>query len=189
MPRLRLIMLLTIAVAALGVVEPGRPQAQTPVQTQPIDPFGQEVVLTAKTVVYASGTGSWDTAFKSLVEAFKTVQAFLDKEGLKASGPAMTIYTSIDDTGFNFQAAIPVAGQPKAPPEGNIGVGASPEGKALKFVHRGSFDALVSTYDAISHYVDEKQIDARELLVEEYVTDLATTPEDKLVINIFVPIQ
>ena len=54
----------------------------------------------------------------------------------------MTIYTAADDTGFQFQAAVPVAEEPKDPPKGDIAVGKSPAGKALKFVHRGSYDAM-----------------------------------------------
>ena len=54
----------------------------------------------------------------------------------------MTIYTSTDDTGFEFQAGFPVAEAPKGPlPEG-LEVGKSPDGRALKFIHRGSYDAM-----------------------------------------------
>jgi effector-binding domain-containing protein len=189
MPRLPLIVILALAVAGIALLHPGRPLAQGTVQTLPIDAFGQEITLTSKPIVYVSGAGNWDNAFDSLVEAFKKIQAYVEKEGLKASGPAMTIYTSIDDTGFNFQAAIPVVEPPKTPPQGDIGVGTSPDGKALRFVHRGSFESTVTTYDAISHFLEEKQLDSKDLLIEEYTTDLTTTPEDKLVINIFVPIN
>jgi effector-binding domain-containing protein len=189
MLRLGFLAFLAIAVAATVVPPSGSARAQTPVPTQPIDPFGQEVVLPAKTIVYVAGMANWDSAFDTLVDAFKSVQEYLDKAGVKPSGPAMTIYTSIDDTGFEFQAAIPVAKAPAAPPEGDLAVGMSPDGKALKFVHRGAFEATVSTYDAITHYLDEKMIDAQELLIEEYVTDLGSTPDDKLVINIFVPLM
>ena len=158
-------------------------------QTQPIDPFGQEVTLVEKPIVYAAGTGEWDTAYVTLTEAFKALQAYLDKAGIKAAGPAMTIYTAMDDVSFNFQAAVPLAAAPSGPVPGNIGSGTSPAGKALKFVHRGSFDAMTQTYDAISHYVEEKQISTKELLIEEYVTDFLATPADKLVINIFVPLN
>ncbi len=189
MPHLRLVVIVALAVAGVGILHPGRACAQATVQTLPIDAFGQEITLTPKPIVYVSGAGNWDNAFDSLVGAFKTIQAYVEKEGLKASGPAMTVYTSIDDTGFNFQAAIPIVEPPKTPPPVEIGVGSSPAGKALKFVHRGSFESTVTTYDAISHYLEEKQIESKDLLIEEYTTDLMTTPEDKLVINIFVPIN
>ncbi len=186
----RFILVLALA-AAVGAPAPSL--AQATIQTQPIDPFGQEVTLAEQPIVFTAGTGEWDTALETLTEAFKTVKQYLDKAGLKAAGPAITIYTAMDDVSFNFQAAIPVAAPPKgAPtgaPTGDILSGTSPAGKALKFVHRGSFDAMTQTYDTISHHVDEKQISTQELLIEEYITDLVTAPADKLVINIFVPLN
>jgi effector-binding domain-containing protein len=178
------------AIAAALVIPPsGRLLAQTTVHTEAIDPFGQEITLPEKTIVFASGTGDWDTAYETLLDAFKSIQVFLDKKGMKAAGPAMTIYTALDDMTFNFQAAMPVTELPKGPGQDNISTGTSPAGKALKFVHRGSFDAMTMTYDAIAHFVEEKQISAKELLIEEYVSDFLTTPADKLVINIFVPVN
>ena len=173
--------------ATLGA--PTRSLAQTTVQTQPIDPFGQEVTLAEQPIVYTAGTGEWDTALETLTEAFKTVKQYLDKAGLKAAGPPMTIYTAMDDVSFNFQAAIPVAAAPAKAPTGEILAGTTPAGKALKFVHRGSFEGMTQTYDVISHHVEEKQISTQELLIEEYITDLLTAPADKLVVNIFVPLN
>jgi effector-binding domain-containing protein len=183
---LRLILVLAIAVA---IGAPTRSLAQNTVQTQPIDPFGQQVTLAEQPIVYTAGTGEWDTALETLTEAFKSVKQFLDKAGLKAAGPAMTIYTAMDDVSFNFQAAIPVVAPPSRAPTGEILAGTSPAGKALKFVHRGSFEAMTQTYDTISHHVEEKQISTQELLIEEYITDLLTAPADKLVVNIFVPLN
>ena len=91
--------------------------------------------------------------------------------------------------GFDFQAAIPLTEPPKGKPAGAIKVGQSPEGRALKFVHRGTYDEMNQTYEAITNYLDEKQLEAKDLFIEEYVTDPVTTPEDKLVINIYVPIK
>ena len=46
-----------------------------------------------------------------------------------------------------------------------------------------------TTYEAITNYLDDKQLEAKDLFIEEYVTDPVTTPEDKLVVNIYVPIK
>ena len=101
----------------------------------------------------------------------------------------MTIYTQADDTGFPFQAAVPVAEAPKDLPKGDIAVGKSPGGKALKFVHRGSYDSMDTTYEAITNHLDEKRLEAADLFIEEYETDPVTTPEDKLVVTVYVPIK
>jgi effector-binding domain-containing protein len=190
MSRCRLAPLLGITAVMIGLGWPQQGLAQIPVPTQSIAPFGQEVKLAAKTIVYVSGSGTWDKAYDTLIEAFKKLTAYLDGAGLKATGPAMTIYTSTDDTGFDFKAAIPVAEPPKgSPPNREIMVGQSPDGKVLKFVHRGSYDDMNQTYEAITNFLDERGLDAKDLLIEEYVTDLVTSPQDKLVVNVFVPLR
>ena len=186
--------ILLVYAMSSGLVDPAvaqtppPPPAQAPTPT-PGDPFGEEVMLASKTIVFSKGSANWDSAFDTLVEAFKNVYGVLQKQGLKPAGPAMTIYTATDDTGFEYQAGVPVAEEPKGPlPEG-LAVGKSPEGRALKFIHRGSYDAMDSTYEAITNHLDEKRLEARDLFVEHYVTDPLTTPEDNLVIEVYVPIK
>jgi effector-binding domain-containing protein len=82
-----------------------------------------------------------------------------------------------------------LAEPPKVPRNREIGVGQSPNGKVLKFVHRGSYDEMNQTYEAITNYLDEKGLDAKDLLIEEYLTDLVTAPADMLVVNVFVPLR
>jgi effector-binding domain-containing protein len=167
---------------------PAPPVPATPEPVKPADPFGEEVTLTAKTLVATKGTGNWDSAFETITEALKGVHAFVDRQGIKPTGPAMTIYTQSDDTGFQYQVGIPVAEAPKNLPRG-LSVGRSPEGKALKFVHRGSYDSMDPLYDAITNHLDEKRLEAGDMFIEEYVTDPLKTAEDKLVVNIFVPLK
>jgi effector-binding domain-containing protein len=165
------------------------PAPDSPAPAKPADPFGEEVTLTPKTIIYLKGSATWDSAFETILDSFKNVYAFLDRQGIKPAGPAMTIYTASDDAGFEFQAAVPVAEAPKDPPHGDLGVGTSPDGKALKFVHRGSYDSLDAAYDAITHYLDERKLEAKDLYIEQYQTDLLATPEDSLVIDVLVPIR
>lgn len=136
----------------------------------------------------SKGTATWDSAFETLTGALKSVTTFLDKSGVKAAGPAQVVYTSTDDTGFTYEAGIPVAEAPKNLPK-NLSMGKTPAGKALKFVHRGSYDNMDNTYEAITNHLDDKQIEAKDMFVEEYVTDPLKTAEDRLVINVFVPLK
>jgi effector-binding domain-containing protein len=151
--------------------------------------FGEEFTLASKTIIFLKGNGTWDTAFETLLDAFKSLYSFLDKQGIKRDGPSMTIYTQADDTGFSFQAAVPIAEAPKDKPAGDIAVGESPSGRAFKFLHRGSYDSMDNTYEAITNFLDERRLEARDLFVEEYVTDPVTSPEDKLVVNVYVPVK
>jgi effector-binding domain-containing protein len=162
------------------------PATQPPVQTA--DPFGEEITLTPKTAVILMGSANWDTAFETLIDSFKKISALLDKQGIKPSGNSMIVYTSTDDNGFTFQAEIPADQEPKNLPK-DISIGKTPDGKALKFVHRGSYDNMDNTYEAITNHLDDKKLEAKDTFIEEYITDPLKTAEDKLVINVYVPLK
>jgi effector-binding domain-containing protein len=162
------------------------PPATAPVQTA--DPFGEEITLEPKKAVIIKGTANWDSAFDTLIESFKSLTALLDKQGIKSSGNSMIVYTSTDDTGFTFLAEIPVEQEPKNLTK-DMSMGKSPDGKAPKFVHRGSYDNMDNTYEAITNHLDDKKLEAKDTFIEEYITDPLKTAEDKLVINVYVPLK
>lgn len=168
---------------------PADPPAPSEPSPAPGDAFGAEVDVPQRTVIFFKGTANWDTAYETLLDAFKLVRGYLAKEGIKAAGPAMTIYIATDDAGFEFQAAVPIAEPMAKPPRGDLEMGSPPSGKMLKFVHRGSYDAMDSTYEAITNYLDSKQLEAQDTFIEEYATDPLSTPEADLVINVLVPVK
>jgi effector-binding domain-containing protein len=200
-----IVLLTTVFVAIVQSVAQTPPAPATtpaaPAQTSPApdaapaqgsqsgDIFGENTALKAQTIIYVKGSGTWDKAFETITNSFKKIDAYLDKEGIKASGLPMTIFTSTDDTGFEFQAAIPIAEAPKNPPHGDMAVGQSPEGAALKFVHRGSYDDLDNTYEAITNYLDDKKLEAKDMFIEEYVTDPVKSEAAKLIVNVYVLIK
>jgi effector-binding domain-containing protein len=162
------------------------PPAVAPVQTA--DPFGEEITLTPKTVVIMKGNANWDTAFDTLMDSFKALTALLDKQGIKPTGNSMIVYTSTDDSGFTYLAEMPVDQEPKNLTKA-MSMGKSPDGKALKFVHRGSYDNMDNTYEAITNHLDDKKLEAKDTFIEEYIADPLKTAEDKLVINVYVPLK
>jgi effector-binding domain-containing protein len=200
------------AIVALGIAAPAfgqappSPQPPTPAAPQPApqpapqaapqngpapagETFGEDAALTAKTIIYVKGSGSWDKAFDVISGSFKKIKTYLDKEGIKPDGLPMTIFTATDDTGFDYQAAVPIAAMPKNPPHGELAVGQSPEGKALKFVHRGSYEDLDNMYEAITNYLDDRRLEARDMFIEEYETDPTVADSKKLVVNVYVLIK
>ena len=170
---------------------PAASQSPTPPPAAPVqtaDPFGESFTLEPKKVVMLKGTANWDSAFDALIEAFKQLTALLDKDGIKPSGNPMIVYTSTDDTGFTFIAEIPIDQDAKNLGK-NMSMGNSPDSKALKFVHRGSYDNMDNTYEAITNHLDDKKLEAKDTFIEEYITDPLKTAEDKLVINVYVPLK
>jgi effector-binding domain-containing protein len=177
------------AASASPAAPPAAAQNPPPAASvQAADPFGQEIKLEAKKVVIVKGSANWDAAFDTLVDSLKALNAMLEKQGIKPSGNPMIVYTSTDDTGFTYLAEIPVDQEPKNLPKA-MSMGQSPEGRALKFVHRGSYDNMDNTYEAITNHLDEKKLEAKDTFIEEYLTDPIKTQEDKLVINVYVPLK
>src|SRR5437868_4135314 len=115
--------------AAQSTSPPASPpaaQAPAPPATPPVaqtaDPFGEELTLTARTVLMVKGTADWDSAFETITDNLKKLMAFVDKQGIKAASPPLIVYTSTDDNGFTFQAEVPVDDPPKSLPK-DISVG------------------------------------------------------------------
>jgi effector-binding domain-containing protein len=174
------------APAADPALVPANPPATT--EAPAADPFGEEITLSPKSVVIRRGNANWDSAFDTLIESFKELSSLLDKQGIKPSGNPMIVYTSTDDNGFTYLAEIPVDQEPKSLGK-DISMGKSPDGKALKFVHRGSYDNMDNTYEAITNHLDDKKLEAKDTFIEEYLTDPLKTAEDRLVINVYVPLK
>lgn len=156
---------------------------------QPGDAFGEAITLPPRTIIYLQGQSTWESAQDTLVDAFRSLDEYLGKHGIKPDGPPMTIYTETSDSGFKFRAAVPVAQAPADSPKGDLAVGQAPDGKALKFVHRGSYVELDTTYEAITDYLDDKGIDAKDQFIEEYVSGPLRAGDNEMVVNILVPVK
>jgi effector-binding domain-containing protein len=158
------------------------------VETPADSVLSQTVEVAARPVVLLKGQGKWDDAFKTLSEAVDKVSGAVAKAGLKANGRPLAVFTETDDTGFHFQAMVPLSKAPEGKPELGEGleIGSSPTGKALKFQHRGAYDEIDATYEAIAAYLDEKGLDTKDLIVEEYLTGFKTGDDATVEVDIYV---
>jgi effector-binding domain-containing protein len=59
----------------------------------------------------------------------------------------------------------------------------------MKFQHRGAYDDIDSTYEAITAYLDEKNLESRNIFIEEYLTDPKAADDVGLEIDIYVFIK
>lgn len=135
--------------------------------------MSQTVTVDARPAVVLKGQGKWEDAAKTLAEAMAKLNVAVAKAGLAANGRPIAVFTKTDDAGFTFEAMAPLTAAPEGKtklPDG-LSVGASPAGKALKFQHRGAYDEIDATYEAIAAFLDEKGLDTKDLIIEEYLTD------------------
>jgi len=99
------------ACVALGVASSALAQSASPAPDSPPPPpapraegrrpgfrppkirSASRVALTPKTIIFMKGNSTWDKALDNLQDAFKSVYALIERQGLAKAGPAMTIYT------------------------------------------------------------------------------------------------
>lgn len=179
---------------AAGATPPPAPASdgRTTLIPSPGDPVNvDEVVLPGKPVAIVSGTSTWDEGFANLQSTFKRIESEAAKAGLKLVGRPVAVFTQTDDTSFKYDAMIPIDRVPDGrlvlTPE--IKFAKSPEGKALRFVHKGSYEEVDATYETITAYLDAKGVTVKDAFIEEYVNDVPDNADPNLEINIFVQPQ
>lgn len=160
-----------------------------PLLPNPGDPVDvDEVAIPQKPVVIATGTSTWDEGFANLRAAFRRIEEGAALAGIRPAGRPIAVFVETDETTFTYQAMIPIdqatAGAPALP--AGLRFGTTPAGKAYRFVHKGPYDEIDSTYETITTYLDAKNITAKDAFIEEYANDAANSADTNLEVNIFV---
>lgn len=147
-----------------------------------------EVVLPEKPAVIVSGQSKWEDGLQSLRAAFARLETELGRAGIAPAGRPLAVFTQTTDDDFRFDAMMPIARPAGAAPTlpADMRLGATPSGKAYRFVHKGPYDNIDSTYETITAYLDVKDVVANDAFIEEYVNDVTDPGDPALEINIFV---
>ena len=102
----------------------------------------------------------------------------------------VAVFLFTDDAGFRFRAMLPLA---QAPADLALGaefaLGKTPSGRAAKFEHRGAYDEIDSTYEAITAWLDDKSLTAEDFFVEEYVNEGSSAGDVETAVDVYVFIK
>ena len=146
--------------------------------------------LPSRPVAYASASAEWANGFKTVVSEIAKVDAAIKKAGLTQAGHPFALFLATDDKSFQFEAMVPIAEKPESEDlSDGVKIGDSPAGKAIKFLHRGAYDDIDSTYDLITAFLDEKGLESQNRFVEEYLTDTTEPDDANLEADIYVFIK
>lgn len=168
--------------AAPPAAEPDQP-GDAPPETATVAP----IEIPERSAIILRGKAKWDEGYTSLTEAFSKLRAEADKAKLTANGRPLAIFVQSDDDGFTFEAMLPVEIAGPAPAlSAGFTAGKSPGGQALKFEHRGAYEDIESTYEAIAAYLDEKGLAARDELIEEFVNEGTGADDTDVSVDIYV---
>lgn len=128
---------------------------------------------------------------KTIGGAYAQVGKFMMKNGLRQAAAPIVINNKWDESGYQFDAAIPVDRAPEreVPADSPVQVKQTYAGKALKVVHRGAYGNMPASYDKLQAYIAAHGYETAGPPWDEYVTDPGNTPEPDLVTHIFMPIR
>lgn len=162
----------------------------TPMPDQPaaIDASSNPFDVPARPVALVQGKATWDDGYKVIHGAFKKIAEALAAENIPVTGKPLAVFVETNDQDFKYQIMLPIEKAPdgKSTLPGDITFGMSPAGKVLKFQHRGAYDDIDTTYEAITAYLDERGFEARDLFVEEYLNDSKGSDDVNLQVDVYV---
>jgi effector-binding domain-containing protein/uncharacterized membrane protein len=128
------------------------------------------------------------SAKQMLTDAYRQIGAFLVANKLAMAGAPLTITNSYDEAGWKFDAAVPVAAA-DAVPTGGIKAGSTYSGRAVQFIHVGSYDTITDTITKAYAWLAVQGLKPKDRLIEEYISDPGNTPVEKLQTRIKIPIE
>ena len=131
----------------------------------------------------------------AMQSSFARLGEFMAQNKLAPAGPPRAIYTSWGTT-TAFTLAFPVAAPPVTESAPDIVMGTLAGGRALRFVHRGPYDTIRTTYGQIDAWLRERgaiKTDADwaryKGMWEEYLGEPGTVPDSELSTNIYLPLS
>jgi len=133
-----------------------------------------------------------DQAIAAAIGAgYGQVGRFMTRNGLKQASAPLTICNTIDESGYQFDAAIPVDRAPEkgVAADSPVQVKQTYGGKALKVVHKGAYHGLEATYNQLLAWMASYGYESAGPAWDEYLSDPGNTAEADLITNIFMPVK
>lgn len=144
-----------------------------------------------QTILYIESISSQapDDIAMALADAYREITTFIARHELKMSAQPMAISRAWDESGYSFDAAIPVESAGVLLPDGHVKIGQSPSGRVLRVIHRGAYDEMMPTYEKISAYMGARGLEDAGVSWEQYISDPGTTRTEDLVTHIYFLLQ
>lgn len=104
--------------------------------------------------------------------AFQAVAVVLGQQQITITGPPLAVYlgppTDSVDVAAGYPSATPVSRA------GGVTALTLPGGRAARVVHRGSYDTLSDSYQALADWMDARGVTPADMMWEAYLTEPAS---------------
>ena len=162
------------------------------VEAQPVYDFSGFSIenIKAQNVLYVTTAGSTDQDMSLVMgNAYDKVTDFMGANGISFGGKPMAITRNLDKGVWTFDAAIPVDISSIEGDTGDIQLGQTYAGKAVKYVQKGPYDLAEASFALMDAYIEEYELSRNGNPWEVYVNDPTTVPESEILTHIFQPIK
>lgn len=123
-----------------------------------------------------------------LAGAYREITAFMNENDIAIAAQPMTITHTGGQSGYAFDAAIPVVLRDVAL-TGNVRAGTTPAGRAVRVTHRGPYDQMMPAYEKLSAYMTAHGLRQGTVSWEQYISDPGETASADLITYIYFLIQ
>lgn len=145
-----------------------------------VDVQGVDVLLVA-----AQSSQQADDVARALADAFGEITEFMTRHDIEIAGQPMAITRTWDERGYRFDAALPVDRLPETT-EAPVRIGRSPEGRAVRIIHRGPYDDMLASYERLASYMAANGLVEGPVSWEHYISDPGEVPAEELITHIYV---
>jgi effector-binding domain-containing protein len=110
----------------------------------------------------------------------------MERAGVKASGPALSVYYTYAPDRLSFRAGFIVAQSDLGRSADPVKADVTPAVKVIRFVHKGSYSTLRDDYARMMDYAKKNGLVISAPTWEVYLNDPETVPEADLLTEVFV---
>ena len=138
--------------------------------------------------LYTERTTSMDPAeiSEKMGAAFQQVWEFMNANAIEPTGAALSVYYDYSPDTMSFRAGFSISHEDMAKAGGDVKADKTPGGKALHFVHKGSYETLRHDYELMMEHLEENGLEASVPSWEIYLNSPDTTPEDELLTECYL---
>lgn len=121
--------------------------------------------------------------------AYAKIMAFISSNNINMTGSPKIITLDYSDNRFHFKAAIPVDNNDITDENNQIIGEQMYAGKAVKMIHKGSYQNFEQSYNVLFAYLSQNQLEKNGNPWEDFVTDPGEVEEEDLITHLYQPIK
>ncbi|HKJ17312.1 MAG TPA: GyrI-like domain-containing protein [Xanthomonadales bacterium] len=148
------------------------------------------VDVPAQSILYvSSSSGRSDAAVAAaLGAAYGEISRFMAARGIDNAGQPMAISYNSNPNSYQFDAAIPID-IASVNTRGNIKVGQTPSGRAVRAVHKGPYNEMDASYEKIAAFIAVQRLEHDGVSWEHYISDPGSIPESQLITHVYFMLE